>query len=92
MSGSIVVRHGVLRGMEHEATCMVLAREESPSFGSDYSDAFVMNAPSDLPDGTYVVTFDRHELNASKSVGLWLSRKPVTRNPRSSCQENSPSG
>jgi hypothetical protein len=79
MPGSIVLRHGVLRGMEQEADCMVLARKELSSYGSDYSDAFVMSASTDLPDGTYVVEFDNHTLEANKRLGLWLSTKPIAR-------------
>lgn len=91
MSGSIVVRQGVLYGMEREVTCMVLAREELPSYGTDYSDAFVMNVQGDLPDGTYVVMFDRHILRADKRVGVWLTAKPITRQPDLSVDGNSSS-
>jgi hypothetical protein len=64
--------------MEREANCEVLARKQSPPAGSDYVEGFVMNAPQSLPDGEYLVTFDRHTLRATKERGLWLT-SPIER-------------
>jgi hypothetical protein len=35
-----------------------------------YVDAFVLNAPADLPDGVYAVIFDRHKMQATKHHNL----------------------
>jgi hypothetical protein len=51
--GTVVLIRGVLRGMEHETGCDVLARKHSVDSGSRYSEGFVLNAPVDLPDGEY---------------------------------------
>ncbi len=65
--------------MEREAKCEVLARKTSNQEGLRYSDGFVLNAPSGLPDGEYVVIFDRHALRATKERGIWLTSSGVTR-------------
>jgi hypothetical protein len=80
MKGAAVLIPGALRGMGCEVKCEVLAREQSPDLGPEYSEGFVLNAPADLPEGDYLV-FDRHTLPATKARGLWLSSGAVLRVP-----------
>ena len=77
--GSVVLVPGVLRGMGREAKCQVLARKTSSEESGVYAEGFVLNAPAALPDGEYVVTFDRHTLRAIKERGMWLTSTDVTR-------------
>lgn len=80
--GKVVLIRGVLRGTESETRCEVLARQhsvESGFRGSRYSEAFVLNAPLDLPDGTYMVTFDGHSFDAVRHHGIWLTSTDIVR-------------
>jgi len=81
MKGAAVLIPGVLRGMGCEVKCEVLARKQSPDLGPEYSEGFVLNAPADLPEGDYLVVFDRHTLPATKERGLWLSSGAIVRVP-----------
>ena len=63
----------LIPGAGREVKCEVLARRQSPDLGPEYSEGFVLNAPADLPEGHYLVVFDRHTLPATKQRGLWLS-------------------
>jgi hypothetical protein len=76
---SVVLLPGVLRGMDREEKCEVLARKTSSQAGAVYCEGFVLNAPAGLPDGEYIVTFDRHTLRATKQRGMWLASTDVTR-------------
>ena len=76
---SVVLVPGVLRGMEREAKCEVLARKTSNDEGLLYSEGFVLNAPSGLPDGEYVAIFDRHAFRATRERGIWFTSSGVTR-------------
>jgi len=72
--GQIVVLRGVLRGKQHQSTCEVVARKHSANLKSNYSDCFVLTAPEDLPNGSYVVEFDGHKLHAAKENDIWLTK------------------
>ena len=82
MKGPAVMIPGLLFGMKREATCHVLTRQQSPDLGADYVEGFIINAPPDLPDGEYLVVFDRHTLRAFKDGALWLSSGPIVRESR----------
>jgi hypothetical protein len=82
MKGLAVMIAGVLRGMGCETNCEVLARKQSPDLGPEYSEAFILNAPADLPEGEYLVMFDGHTLRATKAHGLWLPSSEIAREPQ----------
>ena len=71
---SVVLIHGLLRGMGREAPCEMLAmKETAPETGREiYSRCSVIDAPHDLPDGLYAVSFSGHVVTARKEGGLWL--------------------
>jgi hypothetical protein len=82
---SVVMIHGLLRGMGREASCEMLAMRES--VGPVYSGCSVIDAPHDLPDGLYTVSFSGHVVPARKEGGLWLpegTTSPLQIHPRSS--------
>jgi hypothetical protein len=60
--------------MGRTARCEILAMKEYLSQTSPalYSRCCVLDAPSDLPDGDYLVTFSGHRVSAHKEAGLWL--------------------
>ena len=43
-----------------------------------YSRCCVLDAPPDVPDGSYIVFFDGHRVDAVKQGGLWLPEDRVT--------------
>ena len=80
-TGPIVLLHGYVRGMRRDAECDILARKVSVAAktrpGSPdytYSDCAIIDAPADLPDGEYMVSFDRHTVAATKERGFWVPR------------------
>lgn len=77
--GKVVLIHSVLHGMEHETCCKVLARKQSFESGSRCSDGFVLNAPDDLPDRDYTVTFAGHSLPAARRNGIWFTSTDIVR-------------
>ncbi len=80
--GKVVLIRGELCGMERQTRCQVLARKhsiESGLRGPGYSEGFVLNAPEDLPDGVYTVTFDGHSLGAVRHHGIWLTTTDIVR-------------
>lgn len=71
---SVVLIQGLLRGMGREAPCEMLAIRESQS-GKNlpvYTCCSVIEAPIDLPDGDYTVTFNAWSVSARKEAGLWV--------------------
>ena len=80
-TGPIVLLHGYLKGMLRDADCEVLARKvpvlARTGAGAreyTYSDCAIINAPIDLPDGEYIVYFDRHTVAVTKERGFWVPR------------------
>ena len=71
---SVVLIHGVLRGMGQESACEMLALQEThPETRKPvYSRCSVINAPSGLPDGEYTVAFDVVVVAVHRQGGLWL--------------------
>lgn len=71
---SIVKVHGLLRGMGREAECDMLAiRETCPGRLPAYLRCSVMEAPPELPDGEYSVSFGAQMVPVKKLGGLWLA-------------------
>ena len=77
--GSVVLVPSLLCGMERETNCEVLARKTAKEDGPAYSEGFVLGAPFDLPDGEYLVRFDKHILRATKERGMWLTSRAISR-------------
>lgn len=76
---SVVRLRGWLRGMEHESSCVLLAWKETlhseealGAFRYVYSDLQVLDAPPNLPDGEYEVSFGDLTVSAVKRSGMWL--------------------
>ena len=71
---SVVLVHGVLRGMGQEVPCELLAIREAPSAGAPpiFSRCNVIEAPREMPDGDYTVTFSGYIVPARREGGLWL--------------------
>jgi hypothetical protein len=69
-----VTLSGYLKGMEHEAECKVSACEVSAPSSKGYEYALVMicEAPQDLPDGRYHLTFDSRAIPVQRHNGAWL--------------------
>ncbi|MGB9031062.1 MAG: hypothetical protein WCC27_13155 [Acidobacteriaceae bacterium] len=71
---SVVLIHGLLKGMGREALCDMLAmKDATPETDRPvYSQCCVIDAPLDLPDGIYAVAFNGSAVAARKEGGLWL--------------------
>jgi len=69
---------GVLRGMKREEECELLALKESSQTGTCYQWAFILQAPDDLPNGEYVVSFDDHAMLVTKERAHWHRRSAIT--------------
>lgn len=72
---SVVLIHGVLRGMGLESDCEMLALKatDSETLSVTYSRCSVIQTASDLPDGEYTVTFEGNTALARREGGLWLA-------------------
>lgn len=69
-----VTLSGRLKGMEHEAECKVSAFEVPVpgSNGFEYALVMICDAPHDLPDGRYHLTFDSRAIPVQRHNGAWL--------------------
>jgi hypothetical protein len=68
-----VLVSGTLKGMNHQAQCMVRAVKVS-LLNLDilkYVRADIVQAPSELPDGAYNVSFDGRTMKVKKIAGNW---------------------
>ena len=72
MRGTAVLRHGVLHGMQQQANCDVLVHMRQTGSEPEFTEGFVLNAPPALPDGEYLVCFERHTMHTRKDKGRWL--------------------
>jgi hypothetical protein len=63
---------GVLRGMNREADCVLVAWKESSESGRVYTRCRIIDEPSDLPDGTYTVIFAGQSVTTRKWWGEWM--------------------
>ena len=72
---SVVLIHGVVRGMGHQSECEMLALKETDSVtrSTTYSRCSVIQVTLDLPDGDYVVAFQGNSVVARREGGLWLA-------------------
>ncbi len=71
---SVVLIHGLLSGMGYEQPCEMLAMKESVS-GTPrviFTHCSVIDAPQELPDGSYTVRFNDYVVSAKKEGGLWM--------------------
>ena len=68
---------GVLKGMDLEAQCVVRAVKVSlPKLDVwEYVKADIAQAPSELPMGTYQVSFDGRKMKVSKTAQGWRSEQ-----------------
>lgn len=71
MAASVVMRMGTLTGMGRVCACEVLARVRKPYIAGQYTEALIISAPADLPDGSYHVTFDGFEMLCDRVLGTW---------------------
>ncbi len=71
---SVVLIHGWLQGNGRQEPCEMLALRDSPVVPGPpvYSRCSVIDAPLDLPDGEYTVTFDSYIVPARREAGLWI--------------------
>jgi hypothetical protein len=79
MRAMVVLIGGKLRGMEREINCEVVARRAPFDPDAGYVDAFILNAPPDLPNGEYTVILDHHTILAANEHGLWFSLSDPSR-------------
>ena len=80
---SVVLIHGLLRGMGHEEPCEMLAMKETqPENGAPFfSRCSVIEAPQDLPNGVYTVSFGNYLVPARKDSGLWIPEEATASAP-----------
>ena len=70
---SVVLIRGLLIGMGYEVACEMLAMRDSQYAGRvAYSRCSVIDAPPQLPDGDYTVSFHGYIVPARKQAGLWV--------------------
>ena len=71
---SVVLIRGVLQGMGRESGCEMLAMKDKHAETGEcsYSRCSVIEAPADLPDGDYTVSFERCTVKVVREGGLWL--------------------
>jgi hypothetical protein len=71
---SVVLIHGWLQGNGRQEPCEMLAMRDVPAVPGPavFSRCSVMEAPLDLPDGDYTVTFEGYIVPARKEAGLWI--------------------
>ena len=72
-SREVVLLSGTLKGATHEAPCTVKAIKVSlPSLDIwEYVSADIEQAPSELPDGAYSVSFEGRTMKVKKVAGNW---------------------
>jgi hypothetical protein len=80
---SVVLIHGLLQGMGREEPCEMLAIKESRNETSAivFSQCSVIDAPQDLPNGVYTVSFGGYIVPARKESGLWIPEEATTAAP-----------
>jgi len=71
----IVLLAGGLKGMGLEANCMIGAtRVTLPGTNlSEYANLSIQNAPQELPEGRYDLTFKGRTVPVQKRNGFWLA-------------------
>ena len=71
MQGAVRV-HGVLKGLDREANCVLMIWKERSSAGRVFTRCRIVDEPSDLPEGPYTVVFSGNELPTRKFDGCWM--------------------
>lgn len=77
--GTLVLLHGIVRGMGQEADVEVLTRRvqdhnaESGLSAYKYVDCTVIGGPATLPDGDYITSFAGFSAITTRRHGIWLS-------------------
>ncbi len=79
MRGTAVLRHGIVRGMQHEENCEVLVRMCEADGETMFTEGMVFGAPPSLPDGEYLVHFEGHVMFAKKDGGRWVYSNRIQR-------------
>jgi hypothetical protein len=71
----VVMLQGKLRGMGREASCILSAiKISSPLTGHpNFTKCDIHQAPDDLPDGRYEVTFGGQTAKVKNGNGFWLA-------------------
>ncbi|HVT97976.1 MAG TPA: hypothetical protein VHE33_10750 [Acidobacteriaceae bacterium] len=90
---SVVLIHGLLQGNGRQEPCEMLAIRETPEKAGPavYSRCSVIDAPHDLPDGEYAVTFGGNIVPAKKEAGLWIPDKSNAAALAPSSEKSAPS-
>jgi hypothetical protein len=71
-----VMMAGRLKGMGHEAECVVsVVKVSLPQFNnSEYIECDIHLAPENLPDGLYELTFQSRTMEVKRLDGDWQDR------------------
>ena len=74
MESRRVTLSGHLKGMEREIQCTVSAFEVPlpDSDSCEYALVMIHDAPHDLPDGRYSLSFDSRAIPVQRHDGAWL--------------------
>jgi hypothetical protein len=68
-----VVRvHGVLKGLDCEANCVLSTWKERSSSGRVFTRCRIVDEPGDLPEGPYTLEFAGHTVPTRKFDGCWM--------------------
>lgn len=70
--GSVVLLKGMLQGMGREAACDLLVWKASASAAAALVRVQVLDAPSDLPDGSYSLTVEGRIFQAARARSQWM--------------------
>jgi hypothetical protein len=62
----------VLRSKSRDEDCTLSVWKESSSSGREFTRCRIMNEPSDLPDGPYLLIFEGNEIFTRKWCGTWM--------------------
>lgn len=71
MQGVVRV-HGVLKGLDREANCVLATWKERSSSGRVFTRCRIVDEPSDLPEGPYTMTFAGYSVPTRKFDGCWM--------------------
>ncbi len=72
---SVVLLKAQLLGHGRDAACDVLAWQNEPGSEFAYRQFRVIDAPGDLPDGDYTITFEGRSYSTRKQQGQWAMQK-----------------
>lgn len=62
----------MLHGMQQEANCDLVVHMRHTDSEPEFTEGFILNAPPALPDGDYLVRFERYTMHVRKDHGRWL--------------------